>query len=205
MRDNVRNNLADVGITFYSDDEINTELQNAYNWIVAKSLCQVKSTTLNWPNSTTYYDFTAAPFSLTDYIGVHAILNNNTKWYLRDDVSRRDLDRIRRDWELWTGQPQFWCPHSLRYAIIAPYQVTAVGNFQLWYYAQAPTFTGDNDSPIIAPDTHPDLETRTTAVLLETAEEPTKAMTYWDDFYKNFDEFVERSKNQARNDLLLRV
>jgi hypothetical protein len=205
LRLNVRANLIDAGITYYSDSDINTALQNAYDYIVAKALCNVKNVTLNWTANQNYFDFTASPFSLTDYIGVHAILNNNTKWYLRDDVSRRDLDRIRRDWELWTGQPQFWCPHSLKYAIIVPQLTAAVGTFQLWYYAQAPTFSGDSDSPIIAPDVHPDIESRATADMLESAEEITKAQYWWDQFWPDFNEYKARCENQAKDDLLLRV
>lgn len=205
MRLNVRANLADANITYYQDGEINTALQNAYNYTVAKALAYVKPVTLNWPANTIYYDFTQSPFNLTDYIGVHAILNNNTQWYLRDDVSRRDLDRIRRDWELWTGNAQFWCPHSLRFVIIVPYNTTAVGTMQLWYYAQAPTFRGDSDSPIIAPDFHKHLEERATADMLEGAEEVSKAQYWWDQFWPSFEEFKARCENQAKNDLLLRV
>src|SRR5438093_12432235 len=82
IRDNVRVNLSDVGITFYTDQEINESIQDAYNEIVAKTLCNIKSVTYPWSSvSGNYIDF-VSDFALVDYIGTYAIFNNLTNWWL---------------------------------------------------------------------------------------------------------------------------
>lgn len=206
IRANVRQNLADVGITFYSESEINDSLQDAYNEIVAKTLCHIKqSTALNWSAVVgNYIDF-ETDFAITDYLGTYAIFNNLTNWWLRDDISIRDLDRIRRDWEQWRGQPQFWVPHSLKYIIVAPINLPGTGTFTPWYYAKAPTMTIDSDVPVIAADQHTLLEYYATADLLESAEERVKAQAWWNQYEPQKEEYKTRCHNLAKHDLLLRV
>lgn len=207
LRDIIRINLADAGLgTFYSDDEINSSLQDAYNEIVAKTLCNVKSSlALAWPTpGTPYFDF-LNDYGVSDYLGTYAIFNNNSKFWLRDDVSLRDLNRIRRDWELWRGQPQFWCPHSFQRSVVVPTLLVGTGTMDLWYYAVAPTMTSDSDIPIISTDNHSLLEWYCTADLIETAEEPTKAVIYWSQYEPNLQDYKERCHSLAASNLLLRI
>jgi hypothetical protein len=206
IRRNVRRNLSDALITYYADEQINQSIQDAYNEIVAKTLCNIKSTTLNWPsNASNYFNFSASPFSVSDFLGTYAIFNNVTNLWLNDDLSLRDFDRIRRDWEIWRGQPQWWAPHSLKYTVIVPVNNPATGTFVLWYYAIAPVMTADTDEPIIAPDMHDLLEHYATADLLESAEEPTKAAKWWGDFYPQMESYKQRVHNLAKSQLLLRI
>lgn len=202
IRDLVRINLADAGITYYSDAEINASIQDAYNEICAKSQCLVKSSTRNWA-AANYYDFLTD--GVTDYLGCIAIFNNVTNQWLRDDLSLRDFDRLRKDWELWTGQPQYWAPHSIKYTAIAPKLATAAGTFILWYWATAPTLSGDSDTPSIATDVHDLFEQYCTGDLLETAEEAVKASVFWSQYDAGILEYKERCHNLAKAELLLRI
>ncbi len=205
IRDNVRANLADAAITYYADPEINESIQDAYDEIVAKTMCHIKSVTYNWSVlNGNYIDF-ITDFGLTDYLGTYAIFNQQTNWWLRDDLSLRDLDRVRRDWEMWRGQPQFWIPHSLRFIIIAPINLPGSGQFTLWYYAIAPALVNDTSTPVIAADQHQLLEWYSTADLLESAEEIGKAGDIWTSYEVNLMEYKERCHNIAKTDLLLRI
>ncbi len=206
IRANIQANLADVGLgTFYTPTEIDESIQDAYNEVVAKTLCNIKMMTLSWPATPSpYYDFITT-HSVTDYLGTYAIFNNNTNFWLRDDVSLRDLDRIRRDWELWRGQPQFWCPHSLKRIVIVPNLLVGGGTFNLWYYAIAPVMTADSDVPIIAADEHVLIAWYSTADLIETAEEPAKAAHWWGMYEPAKEEYKQRCHNVAQAQLLLRI
>ncbi len=204
IRTNVRSNLYDNGITFYSDQAINDAIQDAYNEVAAKCRCIVKSTTVNQVASQPYYDFQA--LGTADYLGTVAIFNLETNFWLRDDISLRDFDRLRRDWETWSGQPQFWAPHSQRLIAISPnLSQTAGEQFTLWYWAIAPTIILDTDVLLVATDQQPLLEYYATGDLLQNAEEVTKAQGYLTQYQKQKELYKNRCVDLARADILLRV
>lgn len=205
IREAVRNNLVDNGITYYKDDNINDVLQDAYNEIAAFSQCIIKHVTLDWQANVNYLDF-VGEFAVSDYMGVIAIFNNSTNQWLVDNISIRDLDRIRRDWELWVGAPQFWCPFSQKYTVIAPkYPAVDGQQFTLWYYAVAPELTDDDSTPLVAPDMQDLFEFYATGDLLESAEEVTKAQPWMAKYDSRLLEYKDRCHNLARHDLLLRI
>lgn len=197
-------NLAESGITNgqFNDDEINDSIQDAYNEIVKSTYCIIKTTNVNFVNNCTYYDFVA--LGVTDYMGCIAIFNNNTNWWLRDDIQLRDYQRLRRDWETWNGQSQFWAGHSLKYVALAPKLLTAVGYMVLTYWAFAPILT-DSDTPLVASDMQSLFEYYCMGDLLDGADEPMKAADWWKQYKTNIPKYKERCKNLAKAQLLLRV
>lgn len=203
IRAAVRSNLSDAGITFYEDSNINDAIQDGYNEVAAKCRCIQKSATILQAANSPYYDLTN---SVSDFLGTIAIFNRSTNFWLRDDVSLRDFDRLRRDWEKWNGQPQFWAPHSLRFTAVAPNLFATNGEtFTWWYWATAPTLAADSDSPLIATDMQTLLETYATADLLEDATELTKASVYRAMYEEDKVQYRERCVNLARAELLLRI
>lgn len=199
----VRANLADSAITYYSDADINDQLQDCYNEIASKSYNIVKTAMLNWQSDLVYYDFIS--LGVTDYLGAIAIFNIATNQWLRDDVSLRDFDRLRRDWELWNGMPQLWAPHSLKYIAIAPHLLAATGQFKLVYWAKAPTFNLNTDVPLVATDVQTMFWNYATADLLESAEEFNKATVFWQAYYQDREEYKMRCKRLCNAELLLRL
>src|ERR1017187_6984816 len=223
----VRQNLDDNGVSFYSDDDLNESLQDAYDDIVCMSQCVTKTVTLKWIGSLSYYDF-KNDLGLVDYLAPVAIFNYATNRWLRDDLTLRDLDRLRRDWELWIGTPQFWCSSDPAHIAIAPkYQdsgvtpgafaplafsnaffigtVSTLSNFKLVYWATAPVLSGDSDNFLTASDVQNLFEFYCTADMLEGAEEFDKASEYWEKYYSSLVEYSSRVKKINRSDLLLRV
>jgi hypothetical protein len=204
LRADVRSNLYDSGITFYDDDSINQSLQDAYDKIASECYCIIKSVAVNQVPNQPYYDFKT--LGVSDYLGTIAIFNLSTNFWLRDDVSLRDFDRLRRDWEKWEGQPQFWTPHSLKYVAVAPnLSAVTTEQFTLWYWAIAPTFVLDTDVPLVAADMQTLLEYYATADKLEDAEESTKASIWWKAYADDAPQYKQRCLNLAKTDLLLRV
>lgn len=211
LRSKIRENLADVGVTFYTDAEINDSIQDCYNEIAAKCRCfPKKSSGFTHLIETNYYDFRG--LGITDFMGTIAIFNNNTNFYLRDDISLRDLDKIRRDWELWKGEPQFWVPHSLKYTVLVPQittdlgrGITLPGNFDLYYWASAPTLGSDGASTLIADDADSIFEVWCLWDLLMSAKEPTKAKIALAQAKSQMEKYKARCANMAKYDLLLRA
>ena len=227
LKTTVRQNLDDAGVTFYSDDDLNESLQDAYDDIAILSQCICKNKTLQWIGDLSYLNF-KEDYGVLDYLATVAIFNYSTNMWLRDDLTIRDLDRIRRDWELWVGTPQFWCTSDPLHIAIAPKYppagaspgafnplafsdaffigtVSSLGNFKLVYWAQAPVLTGDSSIFLMASDVQNLLEFYTTADMLESAEEFGKASEYWEKYYNSLVEYSARVKRNNKADLLLRV
>jgi hypothetical protein len=138
----IQRNLADAAITYYALGDINDSIQDAYNEIVSKTQCLVKTVVLPWQDDLVYYDFEHN--GVPDYMGTIAIFNIATNQWLRDDVSLRDFDRLRRDWEIWNGMPQFWASHARQYIAVAPHLLIGTGqSFKLFYWANAPILISD--------------------------------------------------------------
>lgn len=199
IKTNIRSNLNDAGVTFFTAQDLIDSTQDAYDSCVALSWCLVKTVTLNWQNDLSYYDFVS--LGVSDYLATVAIFDNVSNRWLCDDENTKTLDLLRNDWELWHGQPQGWLPINFQYIAIYPKQAIATGTFVLYYVALPPIIV-DGDVPLIANDKQVLIELDATADLLEQAEEFTKASTYWQEYFMNFEEYIERTRNLAKADLL---
>ena len=226
----VQSNLTELNIHFYSDDDLNNAIQDAYDDIVILTQCVQKSITLPWISNLSYYDF-VNKMGVSDYLGTIAIFNNVSNMWLRDDLSLKDFDRIRRDWEKWIGTPLFWAPGDPDHIGICPKYLNSniiygafdfasfnnstyfidnsalanLGTFILYYWALAPTLATDNDNFLIASDHDTTITQYVTADLLEQAQEFNKAQTYWNPYFTNVDEYSDRVKRNCKSDLLLRL
>lgn len=202
VRRDVQINLDDINAGQYSIDAINDSIQDCYDDIACKTLFLVKSTTVNLIGSC-YYDFKA--LGILDYLGTIAVLNNNTNMFLQDNVSLKDLDYIRWDWELWRGQPIFWCPHSLDKIVIGPQMESPIGSFKLFYFAQAPRLSDDVTNIIIADDVQTAFEHYCTADQLEIASEYKKAVGFWVQYNNSVTEYKRRTQVISVSDYVARV
>lgn len=203
IRNRVSKNLSDIGV-FFDVNAINDKLQDGYNEVASRARCIIKSANVNQVANSPYYDFVS--LGVTDYLATIGIFNVTTQFWLRDDLSLRDFDRLRRNWELWTGSPQFWASHSLQYVAVAPNEaVVTTQTFVLWYWANAPTFTMDTDTPLIATDKQNLLENYATGQLLSDGKEYTKSTTYTSQYEEDLQEYKKRCVKLAAADLLQRV
>lgn len=227
LKADVQDNLTELNLNYFSDDDLNQSFQDAYDDIVILTQCIQKQSTQNWVSNLSYYNFQS--LGITDYLGTIAIFNNVTNLWLRDDLSLKDFDRIRRDWETWIGTPQFWAPSDpLNIAVAAKYLASVstvsafwsgtfgpaffidttygtLGTFVLYYWALAPTFVSDNDIPLVASDMQVLFTNYVTADLLEQAQEFTKAQDYWILYNAGIDSYSDRVKRNVKSDLLLRI
>lgn len=226
----VQTNLTDLNINWYSDSDLNNAVQDAYDDIVLLTQCIQKQITLPWISNLSYYNFKTR-FQINDYLGTIAIFNNLSNMWLRDDLSLKDFDRIRRDWENWVGTPIFWAPSDpdnigicpkmrgadIRYGafdhasfdndafFIDNSATVYLGSFILYYWSIAPILTSDDDIFLIASDQDSTLTQYATADLLEQAQEFNKAQSYWGFYFDNLDDYADRVKRNCKSDLLLRL
>lgn len=229
IKADVQSNLTDLNLNYFSEADLNDSIQDAYDDIVILTQCIQKKITLDWISNLSYYNFNN--LGVIDYMGTIAVFNNVTNLWLRDDLSLKDFDRIRRDWELWIGTPIFWAPSDPKHiAISAKYLLPAstggaffggafyggafftgssttvtLGTFILYYWAQAPVLASDSDTFLIASDMDQLLTQYVTADLLEQAQEYTKADGYWKSYFNNIDSYADRVKRNVKADLLLRI
>lgn len=196
----VRANLNDGGVAFYSAADLLESIEDAYSDVFFQTRCLIKKVTLPFIDRTAY-DFKL--LGVEDFMCVIAIFNNNTNRWLLDNLTIRDFDGIRYDWELWQAQPQFWAPLNFDINLIVPYLSTPTGTFDLYYAAKAPDVTDDTQTPLIATDMHKLLEWYGSGDMLESAEEFVKAGEYFEQYNQQVEEYSERVKNQAKRDLLI--
>lgn len=204
LKASVRTNLNDAGVTFWTEVDLFDSFQDAYDDIVCLSQCIAKSVTLSWLSNLNYYDL-VADCGVTDYLGTVAIFNYMTNRWLVDNLTTRDFDKIRRDWELWEGTPQFWTSVDYKRIVVAPRYGTATGTFKLVYWATAPTLSDDGSVFLIASDQLTLLEYYVTADMLEQAQEFNKAAEYWEKYYTDLEDYSDRVKRNNKADLLLRI
>lgn len=203
VKEKVLKNLNDAGATYYTGADLEDSIQDAYDDIIALSLCNFASITLSWPANSTY--FFLESLGATDYISTVAVYNHNTKRFLDDSVNLRQFDGIRDDWEIWNGQPEFWAPHTFESIVIVPRLASAVGQYTLYYIKRAPVMTQDTDAFIFSKFAEDLVEKYVTADLLEQAEEFVKAGLFWTPYFEGVLAFKRECQNLARTDLILHV
>lgn len=195
----ISKNLDDTGNIFYTTTNVDNSIQDAYDDVAVLTQCIVKKATVNFTTDP-YYDF--KQLGISDFLAATAIFNQNTNRWLQDNITIRDLDLMRDDWELWNGTPNWWAAANFKYTVIMPkYSTVPLLPMDLYYWATAPTVF-DINVPLIPTDIHDLIEDYSTADLLEQAEEYTKANAYWKDYFDNIEVCSQRLKNIASADLL---
>ena len=199
-------NLNDASQVHFTQADLVASLQDSYDDIVCRSQCIIKKVTLNWPSDLSYYDFkNDSQFGpVSDFMVVTAIYNNTTKRWLQDDLSLSQFDKLRTYWEIWYGTPNWWAFASLSKCAVTPRQLIGVGTFDLYYWALAPT-VGSSDTPLVASDMYKLFEQYSTADLLDTVNEYTKASIWRADYEMLLEEYIDRTKVLCRSDLRLLI
>lgn len=200
----IQQNLIELNQHWYSDDDLNQSIQDAYDDMAILTQCiQNKAPALQWLANLNYYNFVY--LGISDYLGTIAIFNNVSNVWLRDDLNLKDFDRIRRDWEVWVGTPLFWAPSDPSNIAICPKYPTTLGSYDLYYWTVAPQLVDDTSTFLIASDKETDLVWYCTADLLEQAQEFNKAATFWQAYFEDIEDYADRVKRNCKSDLLLRV
>lgn len=186
---NVATNLNSSGYSFFSGDDINASIQDAYDDLSTYCGQIEKSKTVAYQSKLVYYDFSSL---ISDFYAVTAIYDYNKKRWLIDN-STQALDQVRWDWENWSGGSIWFIPHDPKLVALCPRQDVAVGNMEVFYRAKADTLSGTS-VPKIKSDAVKALEFYATGDLLESAKEYAKA----DVWLNQYLEVRERYKSDVK-------
>ena len=173
----VRFNLDDAGITYFSANDINDSLQDAYDEVVALAGTIETAANLPFVSDTIYYDVLA---TITDYMRPIAVKNDVTDRFL-DLVIAENMNSFRLDWERGTGNSEVGAIIDHRWFAVFPHMITASGNMKFYYKASANTLSSAT-TPTIPTEHQTILEYYSTADLLEQMEEIEQASKYWQDY-----------------------
>ena len=185
-------NLNDFGY-FYKAEDFSDSLQDAYDEVISITGCYPKATTIAATANKTYYNL---PALITDFVALRGIYNHRIKRWLIPK-SMRWLDAQRDDWEIQSGEPEYFVPVNYKYVAIYPRVSVTSGNFWVFYYAAADTLTasGTPNLPSISGDEA--IEAYVTADLFEQAEEWVKAQEYYSEYLRALGE-VDKFRNTLR-------
>ena len=173
----VRVNLNEEGVTFYSANDLNDSVQDAYHDVVSIARTIESTATVNFAANLSYYDLSS---EISDYLHVIGIYNNTTSKWL-DYISLKLLQELDAKWETKNGNAKYFTVLDDSYIAIFPKPSTATGSMLVVYKAFADTL-GAAGVPII-PEMHETvLEKYVTMDLLEQQEEFTKAMMWFEDY-----------------------
>lgn len=207
IKNRVSRDIGDDARVYFDEADVSLAVKEGYEDVVALSQCITKTLTLDFVANQVYYDFEALVESEGDgdFLAVVGIYNNSNNRFLFDDSTLRDFSKLRDDWELWVGTPQYWAAAAWnRTALIPHYSSVSSETFDLHYWAQAPTFINE-DSPNFPTQFHRLIEHYATADLLETAEEFTKAQFAFEQYRTELPKMIRQTKAMARSNFLLRA
>lgn len=185
--DQVKSDLAESGLKWYTEDDIYASMQEAYNKIVAL-LCPIEKTTFLPQIASPYYDFAK---QIPDFMYVAGIYNPLTLLWLLGNSYK--LMKATYQTYLAIGNHQYYDIIDMRKVLLWPYSPAATGTIFVVYKASAPKFyippVVEGGQGMYDPDHIPLLpysvalpliEYFTVADLMEQAREFSKARIWWD-------------------------
>lgn len=201
---NVRSNLNDAGVTFYKAEDLLDSINDAYNDVSFLTGFQIKQTfNLAYTANKSYYRVTELA---SDCIYPLAIFDQQSKRWLDDDTSLKDLDTLDTCWENRNGRVRKWIFAGIDLIAFYPKVSDVNSLFDLIYVAK-PSAVVLTDNPSFATDMAKLVEYYVTADLFEQAEEFTKAAQYWvgsdgfEGYYPIMDRYQQRIKQLAKADV----
>lgn len=196
----VRNNLSDQGVTFYTQTDILDSLQDSCNQLVVRSGLIEKTVDINLQANVGYYDLSVL---ISDFYCVTQIYNNASRQFLSPQIIP-DYDAVRDDWETWTGSPRFFTPVDYRRIVVVPQPSTTSGSIKIYYKAISPTLTLATDLPFPS-DINKVPTDYATADLLEQAREYSKASLTWRAANEGLGSAIKRTQVRAMPALVYRL
>ena len=176
IREIVLQNLDETGVSFYSEDDINQSIQDGYNIFAAFTGAILKTATIAKIGS----PYLKVTDTIPDFMYLVGLWNYETKSWL-EPTTRKYLDNLRWDWELWNGEPFFVCPLDFYRLAMVPALEVPTGNLLMVYRAKANTLS-DNITPVIPKEVESILVQYATADSLEQSREFNKAKIYRDEW-----------------------
>jgi len=196
----VRFNLADAGVTYYSADDLNDSIQDAYDEVVALTACIESAGTMAFVSDQIFYN---AIDDISDFMRPIAVKNSNTLRFL-DIIFLKSLDSFRDDWEQGVGSSEYLGLIDSKWMTPFPHMGTGAGNLEVFYKASANTL-GASTVPTIPTQFQKILEFYSTADMLEQMEEFEQAGKAWQDYIAELQRFKNFLKDRVMSDRIAQL
>ena len=196
MANKIRINLNDLGVTYYSEDDLIDSIQDAYDEITVYCECIDQEIDINFQNDLTYYNLTEL---VPDFYRVIRVWHPgiNQFMYIGSD---RDENSMRNDWELTQATPRDVIISGPNMLGFVGRNSNATGFFTLFYKAKGKNPLNDNDVFQINTNYLMLIENYCTADLLEQNQEFVKAQKYWEHYEPKLQEYRQKIQLLARSD-----
>lgn len=194
LRTEILENLDDLGINFYSEEDVNESIKDGFDRLCVLSGCLTQATNLTVTGGP-YFDFKTLVPNYLYPLGIYTY--NQNIWLTPKDI--KFLDQLRWDWELWNGSPGYFAPVDYRRLALVPFQ-SLDPQYLLLHYRASPYPLDDTSTfPIVEPLLNV-LVHYSLGDLLEQAKEYQKAATQWTEFQSYLVQVKKSVKEQAALD-----
>lgn len=174
----IRKNLNDQGITFFTDLNIYDAMQDAYSlsvWLT-KSIETTRQIT---QRLTLYYDF---PSIFSDFLSLAGVYSLTKKLWLEPKWPKEMLE-MRQDWERWRGTPQYLVQGDSRRTALSPWPAaTSTGQLVVLFRSKAPTII-NTDIPQLPVTKHLIIEWYATGQLFAMAKDFRQSVIWYTKFF----------------------
>jgi hypothetical protein len=191
----IRRNLNDLGITYYSENDLNESIQDGYDEIVVFCECIEARYDVPFVNNTTYYNLRN---TVPNYYRIIKIRDIDKNRFL-DPASARGENFYRDDWEIVNSDPREFVIAGPDYVGMSGRSSVATGSFTVFYKATAETL-GPNSVLRISDKFINLIIDYCTADLLEQNEEYQKAARYWDKYEPALEDYRRKIQLLANSD-----
>lgn len=197
----IQPNLGDIGSSFYSVEDLNNSIQDAYDEMVVLFGLRAKRALLTLhPQASFINVFQQVP----DYCGAIAVWDVQMKRFLYDDVGWPFGFQKFGRWQTLNLRPTHWAPVDTQ-TIVFMGKTLAPIDYELHYFAGAPVLSFDADQIDLPRNLVSTMEEYVYADLLEQFEEYTKAQIHWDNFARAIGDVGSRLSNVARSAIRSRL
>jgi hypothetical protein len=202
MVEAIRQNLNDLGITYFDISDLDDSVQDAYDEVVVYCQCIEKFVDLDQLAIASAPEGASPWLNMTklvpDYYRTIAILNRSTKQFLTPIIDR-ESDMYQYDWQKTRYNPCDFIINAPDW-IAFPGWYTDAQPLRLFYKAQAPILLYDTDEFKINHNYAKLIEFYSTADLLEQNQEFTKATKWWLDYETLLEEYHNKIQLLSKSD-----
>lgn len=196
----VKTELDDANGVTFTDSEVYQALSEAYYITLLLGKGVIKEISVDFP-TTPYWDVAT---SIQDYFAPVLLYNPNTKMLLYP-ITNKEMESLDPDWDTKTGNTTHFTTFGLSHIGLYPhYSSTPASQLLVIYQAVPGSFQSETTVNLHDSFYHL-LVNHSTARLLESIFEFSKATLYWREYAEGFKEYFRFNSNRIRADFLRRV
>lgn len=186
----VQANLGDVGVSFYSDEDLNDSIKDAYDEVTSLYGLRIKESVISLAANTSYVNVVS---QVPDYIGGIVVYDPLLKRCLNDDVMWPSDFRTKL-----SGTPTAWAPVDSEQIVFLGRPATE-RFYELTHFSSAPELIDDSSEISVSRVIVPIMEEYIYGDLLEQFNEFTKAGMRWEKYFSMIEMSMSKLQSAAQS------